>query len=380
MAEQRPRVLFLGRGRYLLPLPAWLAKKWDAIGVEMEYRVVGGAERGSAPNTATFRLTAPTRPAALDGALFQARLPFRIRRHIREFEPDVIVCADPFICAAALVARRLSRSSVPVIAEVHGDWHTFTRSYGVGARRLLALPADAVAAAALRRADATRALSPFTSGLVEQVRGAPANASFPTYSDLSAFVEHPVAPLPEQPVALFVGVLEAYKNIDGLAQAWRGVAAELPGARLVIVGQGSRQHVVDALLHDLPGQVEHVPRLGPVDVAAALDRATLLVLPSWPEGLGRVVIEAFARGRGVVATAAGGILDLVDDGVEGILVPRGDEDALVVALVRVLSDRELAARLGAAAHAAYGEWHSTPEQFAHQLRELVDATVAGSRD
>ena len=133
--------------------------------------------------------------------------------------------------------------------------------------------------------------------------------------------------------------------------------------------------VVDALLRDLPGQVEHIPRLSPAEVAAAFDRATLLVLPSWPEGLGRVVIEAFARGRGVVATAAGGILDLVHDGVEGILVPRADEDALVSAVVRVLSDPELALRLGAAAHKSYGGWHSTPEQFARQLRELVDEVM-----
>ncbi len=111
-------------------------------------------------------------------------------------------------------------------------------------------------------------------------------------------------------------------------------------------------------------------------MAAALDEATLLVLPSWPEGLGRVVIEAFARGRGVVATAAGGVLDLVEDGVEGILVPRADEDALVGALVRVLSDRDLATRLGAAAHARYADWHSTPEQFARQMRALVDETIA----
>jgi glycosyltransferase involved in cell wall biosynthesis len=371
----RPRVLFVSRSRYSLPLPGWLAKKWDAIGDELDYRVLGGARRGSAPSTELFRLSAPSRFAALDGALSQARLPFRISRHLRDFEPDVVICADPFITAAALAARRLARSSVPVIAEVHGDWRTFTRSYGVGARRCLALPADAAAAAAVRRADATRALSPFTSGLVEEVRGEPATASFATYSDLTAFVEHPVVPLPEQQVALFVGVLELYKNIDGLAAAWRRVAAELPGARLVIVGQGSRQHVVDELLRDLPEQVEQRPRLSPAEVAAAFDNATLLVLPSWPEGLGRVVIEAFARGRGVVATAAGGILDLVDDGVEGILVPRADEDALVAALVRVLSDRELAARLGVAAHAAYDEWHSTPEQFARQLRALVDEVI-----
>jgi glycosyltransferase involved in cell wall biosynthesis len=174
-------------------------------------------------------------------------------------------------------------------------------------------------------------------------------------------------------------MLEAYKNINGLAAAWRRVVGRLPNARLVIVGKGSRQQVVDALLQEHPESVEYHRRLSSVEVAAALDHATLLVLPSWPEGLGLVVIEAFARGRGVVVTAAGGLLDLVDDGVEGILVPRADERALAAALVRVLTDRELATRLGAAAHMRYRDWHSTPERFAEQLRELVDLTVSRAR-
>ena len=69
----------------------------------MDFRVLGGAEPGSGGNTARFRLSAPTRPARLSGALFQARLPARIARQIRDFDPDAIICADPFICAAALV-------------------------------------------------------------------------------------------------------------------------------------------------------------------------------------------------------------------------------------------------------------------------------------
>ena len=126
--------------------------------------------------------------------------------------------------------------------------------------------------------------------------------SFQAYSDLGRIRREPDRSLPERPTALFVGMLEPYKNVDGLAAAWHRVAREVPDARLVIVGNGSRRHVVEALLHELPDSVEHIPRLSPAEVAAALDRATLL-LPAWPEGLGLVVIEAFARGRGVIVTA-----------------------------------------------------------------------------
>jgi glycosyltransferase involved in cell wall biosynthesis len=173
-------------------------------------------------------------------------------------------------------------------------------------------------------------------------------------------------------------MLEAYKNIDGLATAWRRVVASIPEARLIIIGKGKRKHVVDALLQDLPERVEYHAQLLPSEVAAKLDEATLLVLPSWPEGLGRVIIEAFARGRGVVATGAGGVLDLVTNGVEGILIAPADTDALVTELTRVLSDRELAERLGSAAHERYADWHATASGFAQEMRDLVDLTLANN--
>ncbi len=379
MPEERPKVLFVARGRYLLPLPGWLAKKWDAIEQVIDYRVLGAADARGATSSERFRLSAPARPRVLDGALFYLRLPGRIRRQVDEFRPDAIVAADPFVGAAILLGRRLAASRPPLIVEVHGDWKTFTRGYGSRARRLLSPLTDRISDVVLRRADATRALSAFTSSLIEAVRGEPATAAFPTFSDLSAFVAEPVAPLPERPVAVFVGMLEPYKNIDGLAAAWRQVAARLPEARLVIVGQGSRTQVVDALLADIPTQVEYHPYLTPAEIAAKLDQATVLVLPSWPEGLGRVVIEAFARGRGVIATGAGGVLDLVTNGAEGILIAPADTDALVTALVEVMTDRALAERLGAAAHVRYADWHSTPERFAEQERALVDETIARSK-
>jgi glycosyltransferase involved in cell wall biosynthesis len=375
--SDRPRVLIVGRSRHRLPLPAWLARKWDAVEQELDYRVLGAAHEGSPRRAERFRLAAPARPRRLDGLLFYARLPLRVRAQLRDFRPDVVIASDPFVGAAVLVGRRLARAETPLIVEVHGDWHTFTRGYGSPARRFLSPLTDRLAILALRRADATRALSGFTSGLIEEARGKPADAAFATYSDLSAFTERPVAPLPGRPTAIFVGMLEAYKNIDGMAAAWRRVAADAPDALLILVGSGTRRHVVEELVRDLPAQVEYHAELAPAEVAAAIDRSTLLVLPSWPEGLGRVVIEAFARGRGVVATGAGGVLDLVTDGVEGLLIPPADTDALVDSLQRVFADPALAARLGEAALARYPDWDQSAEDFARELRALVDRTLAG---
>ena len=98
----------------------------------------------------------------------------------------------------------------------------------------------------------------------------------------------------------------------------------------------------------------------------------MLALPSRSEGLGRVVVEAFCRGRGVVGSRVGGIPDIVDDGVSGILVTPGDASALADALVDVLTDRALAERLGAAAHVAVQPWLATPAEYASRISALVD--------
>lgn len=375
--SDRPRVLFVGRARYRLPLPSWLVPKWDAIEQEVDYRVLGAAAEGSHGHAERFRLSPPVRPRMLDGAAFHLLLPWRVRRELREFRPHVVVASDPFVGASVLAGCALAQSPAKVVVEVHGDWQTFTRGYGSPARRLLSPLTDRIAAFALRRADATRALSDFTSSLIESVRGRPASATFPTYSDLTAFRAEPVQPLPERPTAVFVGMLEAYKNIDGMASAWRRLVAVRPDSLLLIVGNGKRRHVVEALVRDLPDQVEYYPELPPDGVAAALDRSTVLVLPSWPEGLGRVVIEAFARGRGVVATGAGGVLDLVTNGIEGILIPPADTDALVETLRRIFAEPALAARLGRAGEQRYPAWHQTAADFAQQTRALVDRTLSG---
>src|SRR5205807_5086545 len=207
----KPTVLFVGRTRYALPLPGGLQKKFDALERELDYRVLASAAPG-ARSEGRFELLPPARSGRLDGLLFYLRLPGRIARAIREQRPDAIVAEDPHVAAAALLARRLARDGRPrVVAEVHGNWRIGTRLYGSPARRLLAPLADAVDSLAVRRADAVRALSGYTEGLVEEVRGRPADAAFPTYSDLSAFTA-PRRPLPDRPAALFVGVLELYKG------------------------------------------------------------------------------------------------------------------------------------------------------------------------
>jgi glycosyltransferase involved in cell wall biosynthesis len=368
-AGRKPRLLMAGRNRYRLPLNETLRRKFDALEQVFELRVIGSAPAGASLPDERFRLVPPFRPRKLDGALFFATLPRRLAQELREFRPDVVVVQGAHEAAAALIGRRLAGVPVKIVLDVHGDWRTATRLYGSPGRRLLSPLADRVAAAAVRRADAVRTVSGYTTGLVRELGVEPA-AVFPAYMDLEPFLRPPV-PLPDPPAALFIGVLEHYKDIDGLAAAWRLAAPRLPGVKLGIVGKGSRAHVVEGLLRDLPEQVAWTPELATDEVADALDRATVLALPSRSEGMGRVLVEALCRGRPVIASRVGGIRDVITDELNGLLVEPRRPPELADALVRVLADSAEAARLAGAARPSVEPWLATPEQYAQRLRDLV---------
>jgi glycosyltransferase involved in cell wall biosynthesis len=353
------RLLVVGRTRFSFPLAETLERRFDALSNELEWRQMGTG-RSSDPR---FALARPFPVGRLDGLVFYLALPFRVARELRRFRPDAVLAQGLQETALVLLARALARVPAKVIADVHGDWRAPTRLYGSRARRLLDPLADMLARVGLRRADGVRTISGYTTGLV-RAAGREPDGEFPAYMDLEPFLGPP-APLPEAPAALFVGVLERYKAVDVLAAAWPAVRERVAEAQLHVVGSGS-------LAAPAGEGITCSSSLTTAEVAAALDATTLLVLPSRSEGMGRVVVEAFCRGRAVVGSDVGGIPDLVRDGQNGLLVPPGDAAALAEALARALGDRELAERLGRGAHQSAGAWTATPEEFARRLRELVE--------
>jgi glycosyltransferase involved in cell wall biosynthesis len=369
------KLLMVGRMRYSLPLSPSLERKFEALSEELVVRVLA-SEGTSSGSDDRFSLVRPVRPRVLDGASFYVLLPFRVRRELREFGPDAVLAQGAQEAALAVLGRRLARVPTKVIADIHGDPAAPTRLYGSPLRKSLAPLADAIARRGLRRADGVRTISAYTSGLVREA-GVEPTAEFAAFMDLEPFLERAPTPLPERPTALFVGVLERYKAVDVLAEAWRLAAPRVPDAGLHVVGRGTLRGVVERLVAELPAQTRWTESLTTSEVAGALDEATVLVLPSRSEGLGRVVVEAFCRGRGVVASRVGGIPDIVEDGATGILVTPGDAQALADALVRMLEDRPLAERLAAAARPAVEPWLATSEKYARAIRDLVDKVVTG---
>ena len=157
----RPRVLFVSRERFRLPLDETQRRKWDAVGALLDYRIVAAAQAGSPTSNERMRLSPPA--AMLDGPLYYARLPFRIARELRSFRPDAAVVQGVHEAAAFLAARRIVHAKTRLVLDVQGDWHGATRLYGSRWRALLNPLNDALGPFAVRRADAVRTISPFTA-------------------------------------------------------------------------------------------------------------------------------------------------------------------------------------------------------------------------
>ncbi|HEV8488510.1 MAG TPA: glycosyltransferase [Candidatus Limnocylindrales bacterium] len=156
-----------------------------------------------------------------------------------------------------------------------------------------------------------------------------------------------------EPGSQIVGVvarLEPEKGHPTLIEAWPLVLRSVPDAYLLVVGEGSRREELERQVRELriahrvvfTGRRDDVP-----GVTAALDVA---VLPSYREAQGLTILEAMALSRPVVASNVGGIPEMIEDGVTGLLVPPGDPVALAAAIVRLLEDHSLADTLGRAGH------------------------------
>jgi glycosyltransferase involved in cell wall biosynthesis len=147
-----------------------------------------------------------------------------------------------------------------------------------------------------------------------------------------------------------VARLEPEKGHPTLFEAWPAVIRAVPDAYLLVVGEGSRREELERLAreHRIAHRVVFTGRRDDVPaVTAALD---VSVLPSYREAQGLSVLEAMALSRPVVASAVGGIPEMITDGVTGLLVPPHDAPALAGAISRLLLDHPYADQIARAGH------------------------------
>lgn len=282
----------------------------------------------------------------------------------REFDPDVAAVHNVLDAGVLATVRR---SAPRVVYHVHdhrpfcpnGDrlypqggamcdapmsgvtcgWHALVHgcAYGPRPRTLTLIRNREAVARAVAEANATVTLSRYVANLAQRngIAAAQTHAIVPPLAD-EAFAAPP-APRPTVDAVLFAGRVMPSKGARSLVGALATLSlSQRPLLRIAGEGPDLAKTLAEANARDV--RTEALGRLDAAAMRAAYDAATLVAVPSlWGEPFGLVGIEAFARGRPVVAYDAGAISEWMHDG-GGRIVPRGDESALGTAIAALLAD------------------------------------------
>lgn len=273
--------------------------------------------------------------AALAGMLAGGAL--AVRRAAAEFRAEVIHAHWWF--PGGLMALG-SRPATPLVTTLHGsDVRLARRSAWAPLlfRRVMARSA-AVTAVSGYLADTARSMAPAVQPTVE-----------PMPVNVAMFAPGAVPRSTDR--FLFVGRLNRQKGIALLLQA---LAATSTGASLDVVGDGDDRDALEATVRSLgiADRVRWHGRKTQAELVPLYRGAVALVVPSEEEGLGLVAVEAQLCGAPVIAFRSGGLTDVVDDGITGVLTPAGDVRALAQAMDAMAARSDHGAALGAAGRAA----------------------------
>ena len=294
------------------------------------------------------------------------RAKFEIAHIVDSFDPDLIHLHP---CGPELVYFHQIRRKrpIPTVLTLHNNYSSIDVDFGrTGSFGRVFGPAERIATVS---DDARRWLLSLRPEL--------ATKTSTIHNGLPLTNREPV-PLPwDPPRLLYVGRIEEQKRLDVLIHAFANVASNHADVCLQIAGDGTRLGVVTELARSL-GLAERIEFLGAVElesVPSLLDKATMLVMSSDFEGLPIVLLEAARQGRPAVATAVGGVSEVVADGETGLLVEPDTPDALAGAIRTLLEAPRRAQQFGAAARRSFAA-NFALDACAASYERLYDEVVA----
>jgi glycosyltransferase involved in cell wall biosynthesis len=278
---------------------------------------------------------------------------WKLARIIQRLKPDVIHAHDPHGVAMAALALSFAAASA------HGHSPAL-----VAARRVdFHLKGNSLSRWKHRQVDCFIAASEAIRRMLI-ADGVPEDKAVTVHEgiDVDRIVATPAVNVHEAfwlphgaPVVGNVAALVPHKGQRHLIEAAHLVVAQVPDARFVILGEGDLREPLERLVREYHLE-KHVLLPGfRTDVLGCIKGFDLFVLPSLTEGLGTSLLDAMACARPIVATRTGGIPEVVEDRVNGLLVePRRDQE-LAGAIIKMLKDAELRSKMGAAGFARVSE-------------------------
>lgn len=377
------RVCWVDTMRYTCPLSDSQAKKWQRLTGELGVEIhVTSFAPGLRPRHFTqgahFYLWPALPLAPLRYLTAYLVAPLLVCWLILTRQVEVLIAHDPYIGAAAALAKNLGRlfgRRVGLVIETRGDLEQ-----GLFMQRSLRLKAlwrafmRLTSAYALRHADALRAVSTSSAQQIQALAPNKPLMQFMSWTDADAFTQVvPAQPVSQRADLVYAGVLVPRKGVHILLEAFAQVQAQIAPAHLWLIGQPSnpdyaaelRQQVQRLNLSDRVTFIDAVPQ---AELARYMARARALVLPTFSEGLPKVIVEAMLCGTPVLASAVDGIPEIVQDGIQGYLVPPGDVPALADRLLYLYTGADVDA-LGQQARAFATRFFS-PESYIRSYGQL----------
>jgi phosphatidylinositol alpha-mannosyltransferase len=286
----------------------------------------------------------------------------RVRAVLRSFRPEVVHAHEPLVPGVGMFAVRATDR--PVV----GTFHAFAqRSFMFSAAGPMLRPL-------WRRLDARIAVSRAAAEFVRKRVGGDGIRVIPNGVEVELFANDEPARLPAGRRILFVNRLDRRKGFPVMVEAFRLLAAHRPDAVLVVAGDGRDRGAVRALSPPVRSRVVMLGAVPHAQLPPFHAACEAFCAPSTGrESFGIVLVEAMAAGLPVVATDIPGYREVVRDGVEGILVPPGDPEAVAEALDRILGDAALAEKLGSAGpeRARRYSWDTVAAEVESVYREVV---------
>jgi glycosyltransferase involved in cell wall biosynthesis len=178
-------------------------------------------------------------------------------------------------------------------------------------------------------------------------------------------MEHfPKTPPPENDIPMMLSVARymRQKRLDDIIAAVERIATDGIDFKMRMVGEGPLENELKELVRSkgLQDQIEFIPLVDQERLGEFYRQSDAVVLASEGEGFGLVLVEAGLTGRPVIAARSGGIVDIVEDGYNGLMFDVGDVNSLTACIKKLFSDRDLRARLGENGHARAMERFATP--------------------
>lgn len=260
---------------------------------------------------------------------------------------DTIVCQTPLTEGVVGVAlKKLFRKEL--IVEVHGDWQEVPflsrkRMFQGGLKKIVPY----IGRFTLGNADKIRTLTNYFVRMTKEIVPDKKYFIFPTYTDIDYFLKETDTSFKKY--ILTVAVLSPIKNIETLIDAFVRVQKEFPDYKLVVAGDGPSAEDLKLKIKELKLEksVVFTGKLSLHQVREAMKDCYVFVLPSLSEGFGRVFIEAMALSKPVIGSNVGGIPEIIRDGENGFLVEPKDIEGLAQKIKELLTNRDLAGRMGA---------------------------------